>query len=205
MEQIITFRGKTLTFNVEKGVNKNFISEINGVENKKFASIGHETNNNTEVLSVNYLQFVEVGGEVVEGSNVFKKPVRTFGSYDKFYSLSGEFSELVKAELNAISEFEFNKNCIAFNPLKGFNPIQPITCDYVTSETGVTVDVIDQPLDSTLLYCIGDPKNGNWLPLPTDEIPLGTGVYSFYVMNQSDGYPFGGANEFIIEAVVNED
>ena len=200
MIHIIQFRGRTLTFNVERGVNSNFISEVDGLRTKKFCSLGHQTNNNSEVLSLKYLQLIEVGNEVVEGSNFVKPQIRVFGSYPRFISMSGDFAGLIKAELNFISEIEIDRQCIAFNPLKSFEPMQPITMDFITSETGVTVNIIDKPDSSTLLYTIGDPENVSavWLPLPSLEIPLPVGVYDFYVINQSDGYPFGYNKAFTI-------
>lgn len=200
MIHTISFRGKELVFNVEKGVNTNFISEVNGLQTKKLCSIGHQTNNNSEALSLRYLQLIEVGGEVVQGSTVLKPQISTIGSYEKFLSMSGDFSTLINAELNFIAEEEYSSQCIAFNPLKSFEPIQPITMDFITSDTGVTVDIIDKPEDSTLLYTIGNPESesANWLPLPTDEIPLSKGSYNFFVINQDDGYPFGFDNAFTI-------
>jgi len=200
MQNIINYRGKVLTFNVEKGVNKNFISEVQGLETKKVVSIGHQTNNNTGTLSIDYLSLVEVDGNVIESSINIQPKIIVKGSYDKFYAMSGEFGELVNAELNGISEIEYGYDCIAFNPLKGFENMQPITMDFITSETGVTVDVIDKPIDAVLLYCIGDPTSpdANWLPLPSTEIPLSSGTYPFFVINQSDGYPFGSDKAFTI-------
>ena len=200
MTHTIQFRGKTLTYNIERGVNKNFISEVNGVQTKKLCSLGHETNNNSEVLSLEYLQLIEVDGEVIAGSNVVKPKISVFGSYDKFLYMNGAFNGLIKAELNFISEVEYSNQCIAFNPLDNFTPIQPVTMDFVTTETGVTVNIIDEPIDSSLVYCIGDPQSlsANWLPLPENEIPLPYGVYSFFVMNDMDGYPFGGVDAFTI-------
>ena len=155
MLHTIQFRGRTLNFNIEKGVNTNFISEITGAQTKKFCSIGHETNNNAEVLNVKYLQLIEVEGDVVENSTVMKPTISKSGSYDRFYSMYGEFGELVNAELNFISEKEIDSQCIAFNPLKSFDPIQPITCDFTTTESGVSVSVIDEPIDSVSRHCWG--------------------------------------------------
>jgi len=200
MIHTIQFRGKTLTFNIDRGVNTNFISEVNGLQTRKLCSLGHRTNNNSEVLSLKYLQLIEVGGEVITGSNIVKPQISVFGSYEKFLSMTGDFDGLIKAELNFISEVEYSKQCIAFNPLDNFNPIQPITMDFVTSASGVTVNIIDEPVGSTLLYTIGNPSSpsASWLPLPTTEIALSSGSYDFYVINQADGYPFGFNNAFEI-------
>ena len=72
-------------------------------------------------------------------------------------------------------------------------------------ECGYTCSfIIDKPEDSTLLYTIGNPESesANWLPLPTDEIPLSKGSYNFFVINQSDGYPFGSDNAFTISEIL---
>jgi hypothetical protein len=207
MIHTIQYKGRELTYNIGKGINTNNISEVFGSQTKRLCSIGHQTNNNVESLAVNYLQFIEVDGEVVENSTVPKPQISKKGTYDKFYAMEGQFSDLIEAELNFIAEREFGGDCIAFNPLKSFDPMQPLTFDFVTTGTGVTVNVIDKAVDAVLMYLIGDPTNESavWTLLPSTEIPLPLGTYPFFVINQADGYPFGSTDAFTISEEVVDD
>ena len=86
MNYKINYRGKEITFNIERGENKNFVSEQLGSVLKKIVTIGHETNDNSEVLSVKYITFTEVDGNMIDGSVIRKPSIKILGSYDKLYN-----------------------------------------------------------------------------------------------------------------------
>jgi len=196
MNYKINYRGKEITFNIERGENKNFVSEQLGSVLKKIVTIGHETNDNSEVLSVKYITFTEVDGNMIDGSVIRKPSIKILGSYDKLYNTTGNFSNIIKAQLNEVSKKEIAEDCFAFNPYNNYEEIQPITFDLNSSSTGVTVSVIDKPLEGELLYSIGEGSE-DWVSLPTNEIPLPVGEYVIYIKNSIENIPFKGEFQII--------
>ena len=190
----IQYRGRTLTAQVSINPEETYIREVlSPFKTESLDLVGfEELNFNTRNIAVVYNKGVIVEGEVYSNR---QPAISDSSEYERFFTMNTDETlgySLLKPAVNTVSQFEIGKDCIFFNSLKNFEPLQPITYDLTTTETGVTVTIVDKPLDSSLVYTLDNPldPSANWTPLVDTQINLPLGDYGISILNPVDGYPF---------------
>ena len=190
----IQYRGRTLTSQVSINPEETYIREVlSPLKTSSFDLVGfEELNFNTRNIAVVYNKGVIVEGEVYSNR---QPAISDSSEYERFFTMNTDETlgySLLKPAVNTVSQFEIAEDCIFFNSLKNFEPLQPITYDLTTTETGVTVTIVDKPLDSSLVYTLDNPldPSATWTPLVETEIALALGDYGISILNPVDGYPF---------------
>ena len=125
--------------------------------------------------------------------------------YNEFYIIKpDEFtgSTVHKAGLNSIGKREIGNDddeVYIFNPIKDFEFFQPIIYNVSTSNISATIEIIDEPLDSELIYSLDGFVTSS--PLTSDEITLPVGEHTIGILNITDGFPFSKTINIVEETI----
>lgn len=160
-------------------------------------------------LTVHYFFKKFVGDVLVFESKPAYK--RVTDEYAMFYNVSvdGLLGDFIRfGQLNTIAgDFDFTTGeyfigefAFPFNPINGYAPMQPITYDLTTTETGVTVTVVDTKAEYNLEYSIDGGVT--FQDLVETEIALEPGNYTIIVRAKEELYPF--PSSFVIPQTIEE-
>jgi len=197
----ITVRGieYTATFGLEENkieftennVNKVYNLEFIGISIPRKSKDSNGSTGNVKPGSITAEYNLETYFE--DQYNVPKKGVvkSDSGSYEKYYnSFKGETGPNIhKAGINSVARAEIGKTddqAMFFNPIKGFDPVQPIIYDLDIRVNTVTINVIDKP-EGTLKYSLDGFITSFDLP---QSLNLPSGTYTMGIMHPDDELPF---------------
>ena len=143
-------------------------------------------------IRVSYLEAVKIGKRysIAKGGDVFSHEE----SYELQYSLNTSQvtgSTVHKAAINGVAEVQvgqFDDSPIFFNPLKDFEPFQPIIFDVRVEENLAFIDIVDATTEEDIVYSLDGFETS--LPLDSEGITLEDGNYKIGVLSQADGFPF---------------
>jgi hypothetical protein len=211
-----TYRGKTIDVykaSLEdinnKETYKNYLEFTEGDITTKLFLKGLDINDQQYSLTVHYFYKKYVGGVLVFES----KPTYTtvLDEYAMFYgtNVDGLLGDFIRfGQLNTIAgcidyatgEYFIGEFGFPFNPLTGYSAMQPITYDLATTETGVTVTVVDTKAEYNLEYSLDG--GATYADLVATEIPLAAGNYTIIVRAKEELYPF--PSSFVIPQTIEE-
>lgn len=208
-----TFRGKTIDVYMatvediqNKVKDKNYLEFTDkGITTRLFVK-ALRVNDQSYSVSVDYFfkesVKVTVEGEEVETETFASKSlseVEKFNYYLNIYTseIDGMMGDFIrKGQLNILSVAKNYKNGNSFigdfayptNPLSNYSWMQPITYDLATTQTGVTVTVVDSKEEYNLEYSLD--KGVTYQDLLETEIPLEVGNYTILIRAKEELYPF---------------
>jgi len=199
-----TYRGKTVDVYkaslddiANKEQYKNYLEFTeNGITTKVYLK-GLEINDQQYSLTVKCFFKRYVGDILVFESKPSYKTVTD--EYAMFYGVNvdGLLGDFIRfGQLNTIAgDFDFTTGeyfigeyAFPFNPLNGYAPMQPITYDLTTTETGVTVSVVDTKEEYNIEYSLDGGVTYD--DLVETEIALEPGNYTIIVRAKEELYPF---------------
>jgi len=211
------FRGKTIDIyratveDIDNELqNKNYLEFTDkGITTRLFVK-GLRINDQSYSISVDYF-FKEIVKSTVkddEGNDV-ELETETFSSKSLSETVTGTYANLYKSEVdgmlgefirhgqfNVLTEAKNYKTSNYFigalsypsNPLNNYNWMQPITYNLATTDTGVTVTIVDTREDYNLEYSLD--KGKTYKDLVDTEIPLDYGNFTILIRAKEELYPF---------------
>lgn len=211
-----TYRGKTVDVykaSLEDVSNKeqykNYLEFAEGDITWRIYLKGLEINDQQYTLTVHYFFKKFVGDVLVfESKPTYKK---VSNEYEMFYNIeaSGLLGDFIRfGQLNTIAgdfDFKTGKHFIGefafpFNPITGYSPMQPLSYDLVTTETGVTIEIVDTKEEYNIEYTL---DGETYYDLEEGEIALEPGNYPIIVRAKEEMYPFPSSFT-IVEPLIEE-
>lgn len=208
-----TYRGKTINVykasvaDIENKVqDQNYLEYVDKGVTYRIYVRGFSVNDQLYTLSVEYFlkKFIDtVDSEgnpteenIHEGRAITKSVT---DKYETFYknSVDGMQGDFIRAaQFNSITEeknyltgeYFIGEFAYPANPLNNYTWMQPITYDLATTETGVTVTVVDTKAEYNLEYSLDGGTT--YADLVATEIPLAAGSYEIIVRAKEELYPF---------------
>ena len=194
IDDITNFRG-----------NKNYLEYTDkGITTRVYIK-SFSSNDQSYTLSVNcffkeLVKSLDGEGAEIETETFSSDEIRhsVLGKYLQFYSseVTGMMGGFIRrAEINALVEVKNYKTGKLFigesaypnNPLTN-SWMQPLSYDLTTTETGVTVVIIDTKVEYNLEYSLDGGKTYD--NLIETEIPLTVGSYTILIRAKEELYPF---------------
>jgi hypothetical protein len=172
-------------------------------------------NDQSYSIAVDYF-FKEIVKSVVEGEEI---ETETFSSKSLSEVALDSYVNLYKSEVDGmmggfIRNGQFNllslaknyKTGLPFigelpypsNPLNNYSWMQPLSYDLATTETGVTVTIVDTKVEYNLEYSL---DGVTYQDLVETEIPLEVGDYTIIIRAKEELYPFPSSFT-IVEPIV---
>jgi hypothetical protein len=148
----------------------------------------------TETFASKSLSETSIGSYV----NLYKSEVE--GMLGDFIR-HGQFDILALAKNYKTGSYFIGEMAYPCNSLNNYSWMQPLSYDLTTTETGVTVTVVDTLESYNLEYSL---DGETYQDLVETEIPLEVGSYTITVRAKEELYPFP-SNFSILEPVIEDD